>query len=212
MRVQQVNQFSYNTNKPLRSRVNSTQAKNEPISFRGYESVLSEIISMDLPNIRVVNSAFYKALKALLNSPNATKGRYFKTLMIDNITGVDSIIEPLRKPLSEMLPGLRNIVIDTEDIYQEPLITLADNKGLYIRNVGKIGFWNYMFNSQNAKNDIRVVLCDNNRAFIVSKLKRSQLKVEQKNGNYITESIFDPYSCDSRRIIDAGETHVPVGP
>ncbi len=214
MRVQQVNQFSYNTNKPLRSRVNSTQAMNEPISFRGYESVLSEIISMDLPNIRVVNNAFYKALRALLNSPNATKGRYFKTLMVDNITGVDSIIEPLRKPLSEMSSGMRDIVIDTKDKYQEPLITIGKDKGLYIRNVGKIGFWNDMFESQNAKNDIRVVLCNgSNQEFVVSKSKKSgQLQVKQTSGNYTTESTYDLFSRSSRKTTDMGATHVPVGP
>ncbi len=212
MKVQQINHQGYDV-KPLISRVNSKQVKTTQISFKGYESALREIISMDFANVVEVKDAYERVFNELLNTPNVAKGRYFNVFSKYCLSSAERIVDILRKPIAKLSAEYRDIIIGTLEKAEEPILTISKNKGLFIENRGKVGFLNNVFNLQDAENDIRVVLRDGyDTEFNVSRLKRGMLKLEQRAGNYITESRYNIYSLDKRRKIDMGDSIAPVWP
>ena len=210
MKVQQINQANCYAKKPMKSRVN---VKSKPINFNGYDSIMRDIILRDLPNFMDANSAYFKAYNELLNSSGARRGRFFNTLSEIGLYNPTHLVDSLCKPIGELSSPLRDVILDTKGKLNEPLLTLSKDVGLFIGNYGKIGFFNSIFNLQDAANDIRIILQNGpNQEFVVSRYKKSGYKVEQRIGNSVTESTFPYYNRSSKKQYNMGDTHVPVGP
>ena len=210
MKVQQINQANYYAKKPIKSRVD---VKSKPINFNGYDSIMQDIILRDLPNFMEANSAYFKAYNELLKSSGARRGRFFNTLSEIGLHNPTHLVDSLCKPIGELSSPLRDVILDTNGKLNEPLLTLSKDVGLFIGNYGKRGFFNSIFNLQDAASDIRIILQNgHNQEFVVSRYKKSGYKVEQRIGNSVTESMFPYYNRSSKKKFNMGDTHVPVGP
>ena len=164
--------YSKNTNK--------VQAQKN-ISFKQFEQVLDKVVSTELTSGKHAVQLFSDLYKALINTPNITKMPDLTTFTQCNLSvwNVASFINALSKPIKEVPGFLRDIVFKSED-ENISLIKMGSEDALCMYNLGKFGFFNCLFNSQDAKSDIRFAFQNKNNRFEIGSTKKGLLKVRQE--------------------------------
>lgn len=205
MQIQKINTVSFEH----KNSVGKINCHNKMPVFKGYEDVMRKVIRRDLKDATDVSSAFKELFSALKLTPGVKISPDLAVLENNGLFSVNRFMEKITAPIAKVPSQLRELVFKAED---DNLVLLdVDNIGsLMMCNFGKKGFLNFIFNSQDARSDIKFLFsspsCD---SFEIGITKDGGLQVEQTDyPNYI----ISKFGILSRNSIKTGtfDTSTPV--
>ena len=192
MKIQSINSGIYpNTNV---KRVKAKPQINNTPTFKGYEDVLWKNLKKNLTNRIDVALSVQDIYKSLLKESGIKKMQFFNTVHEWILNRPTYFVEELSKPTAQMRPEFRDLFFSSK----EENISILKGKGddeVYLVNFGKHGFWNFLFDSEYAKKDIRLVFSSKDGSLELGTTKKGQIYADQtyKTG-YWKKNIFDKYS------------------
>ena len=174
MQVQKISTITYNKNNSIKK----TNYQKAP-AFKGYKEVLENVVKRDLKDVNDVSSAFGDLCRALKSSPGVKISPELALLEENGFKQIHTFMEKICAPIAKVPSLLRDIVFKTEN--DNIILLEKDNVGsLMMCNFGKRGFLNSIFNSQDAKNDIKFLFSSpDTDCFEISLTKEGRLHVEQ---------------------------------
>ena len=174
MQVQKINSFYFAKN----NSINKTNKSKAPV-FKAYGDVMSNVIKRDLRDVTDVSSAFRDLFRALKSTPGVKIGSDLAILENNNLECIASFMDKITAPIAKVPSVLRDLVFKAEE--QNLILLDKDGVGtLMMTNFGKKGFLNSIFNSQDARSDIKFLFSSPNYdSFQVSINKKGGLRVEQ---------------------------------
>ena len=116
-------------------------------------------------------------------------------------------IDQLTRPIKEVPSFLRDIVFKSED-ENISLIKIGSEDALCMYNLGKFGFFNCIFNSQDAKTDIRFAFQNDCDKYEIGSNKDGGLKVRQETRYSWAETIL--YSNSVYSYKDGDYDNTPI--
>lgn len=182
------NQYYYNNNvKPVQKNSVSTNS----ISFSGnFGTVLENVMFKDLTNRAEVSQAIQDLYKAALQESGIKKSPYLNILSQWLLCKGTFLVDELCKPIAKISPEFRDIIFKSQEECL-PLITKGDDDLLYIRNLGKQGFWNNIFERESARNDVAIIFCKNGNEFEIGQDTKGRLITEQsRESGYWIKNTF----------------------
>lgn len=163
---------------------------NKQTSFNGYQESLHEAIGAKFNYSSEVNYAIRELYNELLTTSGTRRTPLFDLFNRWMSFSPVEFIKELCKPIDQLKPEFRDIVLDSS----KQAVSVLDGegrKGIYIKNNGKQGFFNYLFNNQNAKNDVNLVLYSDFNDLILGTKKDKYVIFEQKRENSWNVNYYD---------------------
>lgn len=193
MQVQRVNSVSFYNNSVRKI------SKPKAPSFNGYIDVMSKVVKRDLKDVSDVSNAFGDLYSALKSSPEVKVSPDLSLLEKNGLLSINSFMKKICAPIAKVPSELRDLVFKSEE---ESIELLKDEYlgSLSMCNFGKKGFFNNLFNSQDAKSDIKFLFSTPvNDSFEVGITGNGGLQVEQVNYPNWIKSEFDFISRSSQK-------------
>lgn len=203
MKIRPVN----NVNVPVRTK-KIKQKANTPI-FKGYEDVLWNALRKDLKDRAEVANTVQEVYTSFIKERGTKKMPFFDTVHEWILTKPTYFIEELSKPIADINVKLRDLFFKSKD--ENISILQGNNESeAYIVNFGKHGFWSFMFDSEYARNDMRLVFSSKDGSLELGTTKKEEFYAEQiyKTG-FWKKNIFDKYT-DKRIAEKTGDASEPV--
>ena len=198
-----------------KTRYNKTNSvQTEGVSFKSYESIMKNAYSIDIKQRSSVISNFRKIYNVLLKERGITISPAMRKIQRHFDFADDSIqsfLDEICKPVSQVKSDLRDIVYDSRE-RDIPLIQKGYSTLLYIENNGKHGFFNRMFDSESARNDIRVTLESGDYRYQVGLTGDKWLKLRKEWANDWDESVYWLFERQSHRSGSSFPGHVVFTP
>ena len=196
MQIQKIGIVSLNQN----NSVNKTNFCKTTPTFKSYSSTMSSAVKRDLKDVTQVSSTFKELLDALKSTSGVRRNPLLTTLENNGLGyNLAGFMETITAPIAKVPSKLRDLVFKAE----EEGINLLEKDGvgsLTMYNFGKKGFLNSIFNSQDARSDIKFVFSSPNYdSFEIGITKRGGLQVEQDNYPYWVKSEFGIVSRSSKK-------------
>ena len=193
-----------------KSHVSKVNAKQKNVSFKSFEKLLAEsaIKGYDFDTMAI--RTFCRLVRELEMVPNIKTTKEYGLLKEEMLSDTMKSLQKLSNPIAKVPSEWRDIVLDERAII--PLMKNDDGIEFRLCNYGKRGFFNFFFNSQDAKSDIRYVFDDyknkNNMEFGLT--KEGGLYVEGNNGFVRYVNKFSDFlgELTSRKSNDVGLTTV----
>ena len=205
MQIQKINMISFDKKNSIQKTKHNTPA------FKGYGETMTNVVKRDLKDLTDVSSAFRDLYNALKSSSEVKISPELALLESHGLMHISDFMEKICAPIAQVPSSLRDIVFKTE----EENINLLENDEvghLLICNFGKKGFLNSIFNSQDARNDIKFLFSSPTYdSFEIGINKNGGLHVEQIDyPNYI----ISDFGILSRRSKKTGtyDTTTPILP
>ena len=207
MKIQPINNVNY-------SNINAKKTKSKHkvstnTTFRGYEEVLWNALKKDLKDRAEVANTVQEVYTSFIKERGTKKMPFFDTVHEWILTKPTYFIEELSKPIADINTKFRDLFFKSKN--ENISILQGDNeKEAYIINFGKHGFWNFMFDSEYARNDMRLVFSSKDGSLELGTTKKEEFYAEQiyKTG-FWKKNIFDKYT-DIRIAQKTGDASEPV--
>ena len=151
MRVQIIN--GYNSVCSI-NRVNKKVIKDNT-TFKSYNEAVKKIAGENIKTEAKAAEAFAFLINELLNESEKTTNLDWKMVKPYILGGMRTFLEEITKPIAQVKSELRNLIFDSK-LDELPLIKKEGKPALSLFNWGKQGFWNSIFESESAKNDVRI--------------------------------------------------------
>ena len=213
MQVTRITGVSY-SDKTHKNQVKKSTLNNDNLSFKNFNDALYKSFHKDIPTTHMLNRIFEDLYTELRKEPKLTIYDSMKTLEAHHDfqsgnyyflykEGIQDLLDKLCTPIAQVPYGLKDIVLRVKRNKRVPLIDrgYGDKREtvLYLKDKGKLGFFNNIFKSDKDRNDIRIVMQSPFNKFEIGLDENCWLKLYRREQYDWKEGSYNPTDLKSEK-------------
>jgi len=188
MKIQSINNYNYVQKTNARKRNSSYGIQN--IAFEAYSDSMYNALRKKMNNTTDVAKTIQDLFLQLRESSKIGNQNFYEAVKDWISSKPTFFIQEICKPIKEVNPVFRDLIFKSKDENISILKGSGDDEVIIV-NFGKHGFFNNLFESEYAKNDMRLVFGSDEGTIELGTTKNGKISFEQyfKSG-YWEKSLF----------------------